>query len=171
MTSTRAKESWYDQCIELQQNGELGQAVTELKALIAEYPDYALAHLALAVFSLDKGQEVEALQQMEIACELEEEDPFYFTAFSALAIKCGSHDQAEMALMRAQEARFAAQMKKLDAMREKARAERMEHELREQEDAPQDDHDDSPEQVEENLRKMNQARREELAQRDDLPNE
>ena len=44
------KEEWYDQCVALQQDGELGRAVAELKKMLEVYPDYALGYLALAVF-------------------------------------------------------------------------------------------------------------------------
>ena len=49
------KEEWYDQCVALQQDGELGRAVAELKKMLEVYPDYALGYLALAVFSQEKG--------------------------------------------------------------------------------------------------------------------
>ncbi|MDO4424646.1 MAG: hypothetical protein Q4D17_02635, partial [Planctomycetia bacterium] len=38
----------------------------------------------------------------ELVCELEPEDPFSFTAMSALAIKSGNHAAAEEALHKAQ---------------------------------------------------------------------
>ena len=100
------KEEWYDQCVALQQDGELGRAVAELKKMLEVYPDFALGYLALAVFSQEKGDDEGTLNAMQKACELEQEDPFYFTAFSSLAIKCGNHELAEEALMKAQEARF-----------------------------------------------------------------
>ena len=40
------------------------------------------------------------------------DEPFYFTALSSLAIKGGHRKEAEEALAKAQEARFAAIMKK-----------------------------------------------------------
>lgn len=61
---------------------------------------------------------------MQKACEIEQDDPFYFTAFSALAIKCGNHERAEDALMKAQEIRFASQLKKMNELRKKELAER-----------------------------------------------
>jgi len=124
----KAKEIWYDECVALQQNGELAQAISELKKLLDVYSDYGLAWLALAVFSQEKGDDEGTISAMQKACELEQEDPFYFTAFSALAIKCGSHELAEEALMKAQEARFAAQLKKMNELRKKELAEREENE-------------------------------------------
>jgi len=124
----KAKELWYDECVALQQNGELAQAISELKKLLDAYPSYGLAWLALAVFSQEKGDDEGTIDAMQKACELEQEDPFYFTAFSALAIKCGSHELAEEALMKAQEARFAAQLKKMNELRNQELAERAEAE-------------------------------------------
>ena len=129
------KEEWYDQCVALQQDGELGRAVAELKKMLEVYPDFALGYLALAVFSQEKGDDEGTLNAMQKACELEQEDPFYFTAFSSLAIKCGNHELAEEALMKAQEARFASQLRKMNELRKK--------ELRDREEAKKDSESDS----------------------------
>ena len=123
----KSKETWYDECVALQQDGELALAVAELKKLIEAYPEYPLARLALAVFEQEKGNESAALEAMQAACDLERDDPFYFTAFSALAIKCGDHERAEAALMKAQEARLEEQLRKMNELRNQelaARAER-----------------------------------------------
>lgn len=132
----KSKEEWYDDCVALQQEGELAKAISELKKLIEVYPDYPLAYLALAVFSQDKGDDEATLAAMEKACELEQNDPFYFTAFSSLAIKCGNHELAENALMKAQEARFASQLKRMNELRKKELKER--EEAKEQEPQQQD---------------------------------
>jgi len=109
----KTREQWYDECIQMQQNGNLAGAVTELAKLAEVYPDYPLVHLALAVFYNKQNRDTESLAQMSLACDLAKEDPFYYTAFSALAIKSGQRTQAEEALMKAQEARFAAQLAKM----------------------------------------------------------
>ena len=129
------KEEWYDRCVALQQDGELGRAVAELKKMLEVYPDFALGYLALAVFSQEKGDDEGTLNAMQKACELEQEDSFYFTAFSSLAIKCGNHELAEEALMKAQEARFASQLRKMNELRKK--------ELRDREEAKKDSESDS----------------------------
>lgn len=123
-STNKTKEDWYDECVALQQDGELAQAVSELKRLIEAHPDYGLARLALAVFAQQKGDDELALESMQKACELEMDDPFYFTAFSSLALKCGSRELAEDALMKAHEARLAAQMKKMSELRKKELADR-----------------------------------------------
>lgn len=143
--STKNKVEWYDECVALQQDGELAQAVSGLKELLAAYPDYSLAWLALGVFLQEKGDEEAALEAMQKACELEQEDPFYFTAFSALAIKCGNHEHAEAALMRAQEIRFAAQLKKMNELRNKELADRAERDrIRAEQGDAADDADQKP---------------------------
>ena len=89
----------------------------------------------MAVFSQEKGDDEGTLNAMQKACELEQEDPFYFTAFSSLAIKCGNHELAEEALMKAQEARFASQLRKMNELRKK--------ELHDREEAKKDSESDS----------------------------
>ncbi|MDO5553312.1 MAG: hypothetical protein Q4G68_06085 [Planctomycetia bacterium] len=107
----RAKEQWYDECIQLKNNGELDKAVEELTQLTKTYPNYALAHLALSVLYHKLGNDDKSLAAVARACELETDNPFYYTAFSAMAIKSGDRAKAEEALMKAQEARLAAYLK------------------------------------------------------------
>ena len=109
----KTKEIWYDDCIALQRSGKTQEAVDELLLLTQEYPDYALAHLALAVFYSKLELFDACMEQMKTACELESDDPFYYTAFSSLAIKGGKHSEAEDALMKAQEKRMEAQLRRL----------------------------------------------------------
>lgn len=108
----KTKEQWYDQCIALQKSGKTEEAVSELAELVKVYPDYGLAFLASAVFLGQLDRYDEAMEQMHHACEIEKEDPFYYTAFSALAVRAGNHAEAEDALMKAQQAQFAEQVKK-----------------------------------------------------------
>ncbi|MDD3587552.1 MAG: scaffolding protein [Thermoguttaceae bacterium] len=107
----KTKESWYDECIALKQEERLGEAIAELRKLIQAYPDFGLAHLALAVYLEKEGNADECLQEVTKACELETGNSFYFTALSSLAIKQGNRQAAEEALMKAQELRFAAILK------------------------------------------------------------
>lgn len=109
----KTKEQWYDECIQLHEAGKTEDAVAGLEDLIKIHPDYGLAHLALAVFYEKLGKTDEVLDEMHIACEKEPDDPFYYTAFSALAIRAGNHSIAESALMKAQESHLAEQLKKM----------------------------------------------------------
>ena len=52
----------YDEAIDLQQAGKLEEAVGKLEALVADHPDYALAHAALSVFYGKLGRQDEAVE-------------------------------------------------------------------------------------------------------------
>lgn len=107
------KETLYDRAIDLREAGKSDEAISEMERLAAQYPDYPLAHLALAVFYSKSERFAESVDEAKKACELEPENPFYFTAASSLAIRGGDRETAESALMKAQEARFAAQLKRM----------------------------------------------------------
>ncbi len=141
-SSSKTRTEWYDECVALQQDGDLAAAVSELKKLVEAHPDYGLARLALGVFLYQKGDEEGALEALKEACELEQDDPFYFTALSAVAIKLGDHERAEAALMQAQEIRIAAQIKKMRELRDQENAAREERD-RERERAGQSAQDES----------------------------
>ncbi len=107
------KEARYDQIIALRDEGKIDEALKAVEKLVADYPDYPLARLALAVFYDKKKMPDSALSAALKACELEPENSFYYTALSSLAIRSGHHKEAEDALMKAQEIRFNAQLKKI----------------------------------------------------------
>lgn len=112
MPEDKTKEARYDEAIALREAGDLKGAVSILERLTAEFPDYALAHLGLAVFYWRLDRLDDSIREAARACELETDDPFYYTALSSLAIKAGHRKTAEEALAKAQEARFQAFMKK-----------------------------------------------------------
>ena len=107
------KEARYDQAMLLRDAGKFAEALAEIEKLTADFPDYPLARLALAVLYEKNNQTELAMQAAKKACELDPENPFYYTATSALAIRSGRRQEAEDALMKAQEARFNAQLKKM----------------------------------------------------------
>lgn len=111
----KTKEQWYDECVALYEAGRLQEAIEELENLAKVHPDYPLVRLALAVYQCKSGNHPQVIEQMKIACSLETEDPFYYTAFSALAIKGGMRAEAEDALAKAQEAALAAYLKSIKA--------------------------------------------------------
>jgi len=102
------KEERYDQAIARQQGGDLEGAISDLESLARDFPDYALAYAALAVFYSRLGRHEEAIQAAERVCELEPEDPFSFVALSLICQKAGQLARAEMALMEARRAQFEA---------------------------------------------------------------
>lgn len=100
-------EATYDEAIQLQQAGEVEQAVEKLHQLLNEHADYALAHSALSVFYSKLEKHDEAVQHSAKVCELEPEDPFSFVAMSLICQKAGRMAEAEQALMMARQAQMA----------------------------------------------------------------
>lgn len=98
----------YDQAIEVQQAGDLEGAIARLRELLAQHPDYALAHGALSVFYTKLEKFDEAIQHAQRVCELEPEDPFSFVALSLVCQKAGRIADAERALWQARQAQAAA---------------------------------------------------------------
>jgi predicted Zn-dependent protease len=99
----------YDEAIELQQQGKLEEAVAQLSALIAEFPDYALAHAALSVFYGKLGRHNEAVEHAKKVCELEPDDSFSFMSMSLICQRAGRLPEAEEALGTAMRKQWAAQ--------------------------------------------------------------
>ena len=79
-----------------------------LSALIAEHPDYALAHAALSVFYGKLGRHDEAVEHARKVCELEPDDSFSFMAMSLICQRAGRLPEAEQALGIAMEKQWAA---------------------------------------------------------------
>jgi Flp pilus assembly protein TadD len=101
-------EQRYDEAIELQQQGKPEEAVDKLKALIADQPDYALAHAALAVFEGRLGRHDEAIEHAKKVCELDPDDPFSFMAMSLICQRAGRLPEAEDALRQSMQLQWAA---------------------------------------------------------------
>jgi predicted Zn-dependent protease len=98
----------YDEAIDLQQAGKLEEALGQLEALIAEQPDYALAHAALSVFYGKLDRPDEAIDHARKVCELEPDDPFSFMAMSLVCQRAGRLPEAEQALAAAMEKQWTA---------------------------------------------------------------
>jgi Flp pilus assembly protein TadD len=97
----------YDEAIDMQQAGKLGEAVGKLEELVVDYPDYALAHAALGVFYGKLGRQDEAVEHSRRVCELEPDDPFSFMAMSMICQRVGRIPDAEQALGMAMEKQWA----------------------------------------------------------------
>ena len=91
-------EQRYDEAIELQQQGKLEEAVGKLQAIVADQPDYALAHAALSVFYSKLGRQDEAVEHAKKVCEFEPDDSFSFMAMSLICQRAGRLPEAEEAL-------------------------------------------------------------------------
>jgi Flp pilus assembly protein TadD len=102
----------YDQAIDLQQTGNLDEAVTKLEQLIVSSPDYALAHAGLSVFYGKQGRDAEAVEHARKVCELEPDDPFSFMALSLICQRAGLIPEAEEAMNLALHKQWEVRQKK-----------------------------------------------------------
>ena len=80
--------------------GDLAGAVTALEAVVADHPDFALAHSALAAWCTRLERHEEAVRHARRVCELEPADPFSYTALSVACMRGGRIAEAEDALAR-----------------------------------------------------------------------
>ncbi len=101
-------EAMYDEAIELQQAGQVEEAVQKLHELVKEHPEYALAHAGLSAFYSKLERHEEAVQHAEKVCELEPDDPFNYMAKSLVSQKAGDTTVAEQAMAQAMEKQWAA---------------------------------------------------------------
>lgn len=88
----------YDEAINLQQAGNLDEAVAKLESLVVEHPDYALAHAGLSAFYSKQGRHAESVEQAQKVCELDADDPFSFMALSLVCQRAGMIAEAEQAM-------------------------------------------------------------------------
>jgi Flp pilus assembly protein TadD len=94
------REERYEAAEALKNGGQLADAVTLLEALVAEHPDYALAHSALAAWCTRLDRHDDAVRHARRVCELEPKDPFSYTALSVACMRGGRIAEAEDALAR-----------------------------------------------------------------------
>ncbi len=85
----------------LKDEGKLEEAVTALEEVIAEHPDFALAHSAVSAWCTRLERHEKAVEHARRVCELEPNEPFSFTALSVACMKAGKIPEAEDALARA----------------------------------------------------------------------
>ncbi|MFO1041742.1 MAG: tetratricopeptide repeat protein [Planctomycetaceae bacterium] len=92
----------YDEAIRLKEKGDFEAAATKLLAIIAEVPQHALSHSALAVVMQKLGRADEAIAHAKKVVELEPNDPFSYAQLSVICQRCGRIAEAEDALARNQ---------------------------------------------------------------------
>jgi Flp pilus assembly protein TadD len=80
--------------------GDLAAAVQALEAVVADHPDFALAHSALAAWCTRLERHEEAIRHARRVCELEPTDAFSYTALSVACMRGGRIAEAEDALAR-----------------------------------------------------------------------
>ena len=98
----------YDEAIKLQESGDLDGAVGALEAVLADQPDYALAHAALSVYYGKQENHDKAVEHAEKMCELEPDDPFSHMAKSIVCQKAGKLPEAERAMATAMQKQWEA---------------------------------------------------------------
>ena len=94
-------EELYDEGDRLKDAGDLDGAAAKFQEIVAQDPNYALAHSALAVVYTRLKRHEEAIQHGQKVCELEPNDPFSFTAMSVTYQRAGKIYEAEEAMARA----------------------------------------------------------------------
>ena len=94
------REERYQAAEALKNGGNLADAVTLLEGLVADHPDYALAHSALAAWCTRLDRHDDAVRHARRVCELEPKDPFSYTALSVACMRGGRIAEAEDALAR-----------------------------------------------------------------------
>jgi Flp pilus assembly protein TadD len=84
----------------LKDAGDLAAAVVALEGLVADHPEYPLAHSALAAWCTRLERHEDAVRHARRVCELEPDDPFSYTALSVACMRAGRIAEAEEALAR-----------------------------------------------------------------------
>jgi len=95
-----SREERYEAAEALKNAGNLADAVTALEGVVADHPDFALAHSALAAWCTRLERHDEAIKHARRVCELEPKDPFSYTALSVACMRGGRIAEAEDALAR-----------------------------------------------------------------------
>jgi Flp pilus assembly protein TadD len=95
-----ARDERYAAAENLKNAGDLAGAVAALEALVAEHPDFALAHSALAAWCTRLERHADAVRHARRVVELEPRDPFSVTALSVACMRAGLIPEAEDALAR-----------------------------------------------------------------------
>ncbi len=81
--------------------GQMAEAASALEQLVAQDPEFTLAHSALAVLYGKLNRHADAIRHGLKVCELEPHDPFSFTAMSVTFQRAGKIPEAEDAMARA----------------------------------------------------------------------
>lgn len=95
-----SRDERYDAAQATKDAGRLADAVTEMEAVVADHPDFALAYSALAAWCTRLERHDDAVKHARRVCELEPRDPFSFTALSVACMRAGRIAEAEDALAR-----------------------------------------------------------------------
>ena len=106
-------DALYDEAIAKHRLGDTDAAIALLRQLLAQSPNYLLAHNALGVLYSRQGKIDQAVEHAKRVCEIDPEDTFGFTILSTLCLKNDRREEAEEALMQANQLRHAAWLKSI----------------------------------------------------------
>ena len=98
----------YDEAIAKHRAGDTDAAIEMLRQLLAQNPNYSLAHNALGVLYHRQGKIDQAVEHAKRVCEIDPGDTFGYAILSTLCIKNGRREEAEEALLKANQLRHAA---------------------------------------------------------------
>lgn len=98
--AAETREERYAAAEQIKDAGDLAGAVGALETLVADHPDFALAHSALAAWCTRLERHDDAVRHARRVCELEPGDPFSYTALSVACMRAGRIPEAEEALSR-----------------------------------------------------------------------
>lgn len=96
----QTREERYEAAETLKNAGQLADAVRLMESVIADFPDFALAHSALAAWCTRLERHDDAVRHARRVVELEPSDPFSYTALSVACMRGGKIAEAEDALAR-----------------------------------------------------------------------
>ena len=103
----------YDEAIARHRSGDMDAAIEMLRQLLAQNPNYSLAHNALGALYSRQGKIDQAIEHAKRVCEVDPDDPFGYTILSTLCIKNGRREEAEEALMKGNQLTRAAWLKSM----------------------------------------------------------
>ncbi len=112
MSSYTTPVEWYDAVVADWKAGRQSEAVARMLELHAAHPSETLPCAALAAWYKKLGQIDDAIHYAGKYCELAPSDAFGFSILSSLRLSVGLREEAEDALMKAQDLRIAAQFQK-----------------------------------------------------------
>ena len=101
MSAVADPNAAYREANKLKAAGDLEAACDKLLAIVADYPDHALSHSALAVHLQRLGRNDDAVGHAKKVTELEPDDPFSFSQLSVVCQRAGLIAEAEDAMARA----------------------------------------------------------------------
>jgi Flp pilus assembly protein TadD len=94
------RDERYAEAERLKNAGDLAAAVAALEVLVADEPEFALAHSALAAWCTRLERHQDAVRHARRVVELEPRDPCSYTALSVACMRAGMIPEAEDALAR-----------------------------------------------------------------------